>query len=343
MTPQKFSNILVIQPMPGIGDMIWFVPHIRAIAHHFSKTGKVSLLARPSAHAATLLSEEDSVGDIIPLYRCQMNRQGQERDPHHRTLYKHDGVMGLYQLGQDLALKNFDATWILDRRAYYTMAAFLAGIPHRFGLGFGVDKILLQSPLLNKQYHKMHARDRATHFLEAFNIQISDFEYPLKISKKDLLKRKIPQKDNIWVCLGIGASEQEKKWPVGCFAGLINILCQKGITCFICGGPGEKEEAAAIKKVAGKAYESKVHTITDWTVMETAALMTQSDFYVGNDTFLYNLAALQGKKALSISGVVPSHTYRPEMMTIWSQKGVQHVTPQQVLKKLMNETFLVCS
>jgi len=340
----QFSNPLVMQPMPGIGDMIWFLPHVRAIADHFSTMGSVSLLARPSTHAAKLLSEESSIKDIIPLYRSQLNRQGKERYPNHQDAYRHDGVVGAWQLAQDLSSHHFDATWILDRHMLYVMAAVLAGIPNRFGLGFGAEKIFLKHPTLPKRHHKTHARDRATLLLEILGIDIAPYEYPLSISKTAIQKVESSfRKTAPWACFGVGASEKEKKWPVACFAAVIKELCLKEITCFICGGPEETQEVQEIKNLAGKDYASQIHGITNWSVMETAALMSESDFYIGNDTFLYNLAALQGKKALSISGVVPSHMYRKEMMTVRSLKGVEHVSPQEVVEKLYQETFLVSS
>jgi heptosyltransferase-2 len=340
----QFSNSLVMQPMPGIGDMIWFLPHVRAIADHFSTTGSVSLLARPSTHATKLLSEEKSIKNVIPLYRSELNRQGKERDPNHSDTYRHDGVAGIWRLARDLSSYHFDAAWILDRHARYVVAAVLAGIPNRFGLGFGAEKIFLKHPTLPKIHHKTHARDRATRLLKMSKIDISAYEYPLSISKEAAQKAGSAfQKNALWACFGVGASEKEKKWPAACFATVIKALCLKGIICFICGGPDEAQEVQEIKNLAGKDYASQIHGITNWNVMETAALMTKSDFYVGNDTFLYNLAALQGKQALSISGVVPSHMYRKEMMTVRSEKGVEHVGPEVVLDKLHQETFLVSS
>ena len=331
----QFSNPLVVQPMPGIGDMIWFLPHVRAIADRFSTTGSVSLLARPSTHATKLLSEEKSIRDFIPLYRSELNRQGKERDPNHNDTYWHDGVTGMWGLARDLAPHHFDAAWILDRRAAYVIAAVLAGIPNRVGLGFGTEKIFLKHPTLPKIHHKTHARDRATLLLKVMGIDITPYEYPLAISKKAVQKvTSTFEKTTPWACFGVGASEREKKWPPTHFAAVIETLCLKGISCFICGGPDEAQEVQEIKNLVDQKYASQIQAITNWNVMETAALMTQSDFYMGNDTFLYNLAALQGKPALSVSGIVPSHMYRKEMMTVHSPKGVEHVSPQEVLEKL---------
>jgi heptosyltransferase-2 len=335
MASKKFSNPLVIQPMPGIGDMLWFLPHIRAIADRFSISGKVSVLARPSSHAETLLETEPCIDRVIPLYRKQMNRQGFERNPNHQQLYKHDGIKGFSNLVKELKPYSFDAAWSLDRHAFYAYTMLFSKIPYRFGLGYGMEKYSLKHPTLPKKFQKTHARDRATEFLKLFNIDIQQYEYPLTISKD--VKGKIHscfKKEALWACIGIGASEIERKWPSYHFESLVQDLCAKGITCFICGGPQEKEEALSIKKNIEEKYQHLVHCINDFNVMETAALITESDFYVGNDTFLYNLAALQNKPSLAIGGTVPVSTYLQAMHSISNNRDINTLSPAQVLKAL---------
>src|SRR5438552_15723696 len=42
-------RVAVMQPLPGIGDMIWHLPHIRAIARHVG--APVTLIAKPRSLA----------------------------------------------------------------------------------------------------------------------------------------------------------------------------------------------------------------------------------------------------------------------------------------------------
>lgn len=340
MISQKFSNLLVIQPMPGIGDMLWFLPHIRAIADHFSIDKQVSVLARPSTHASTLLSSESSIKTVIPLYRRQMNRQGLERESNHKEAYRHDGIFGLLRLAKDLKHHNFDAVWILDRHAFYVYGALFSGIPNRFGLGFGLEKVFLNPPMLPKEFHKTHARDRATELLKQFNIDIKSYENPLGIGADSTKKiQSLFAKNGLWACIGIGASEKEKKWPTGNYSSLIQFLCSKQITCFICGGAQEQEEAQIIKNRVSQQYHEQIHCITTFNVMETAALITQSDFYVGNDTFLYNLAALQNKPSLAIQGIVPTHTYLKTMYAVGNKRDINAVSPEEIIGVFMTSSF----
>ncbi len=334
MTHQKYKNILIIQPMVGIGDMLWFLPHIRAIADHFSE-GLVTLLSRPSSQAKTLFKAESCIKQIIPLYKKQLNKQGDVRNAGEKQNYAHDGLMGLFKLASDLRHHKFDAVWVLARQPEYVYAAKLAGIPAIHGYGYGLDSLLIQKPGLPKEYRKTHARDRATHLLAQYNIDITNYEQPMALEKKAVEKvKKTYSKKGKWVCVGIGASEVEKKWPVNAFAQVISELGKKGMTTFICGGPAETNEAHAIKSSVDKEYQNQVHCITDWSVMESSALVSQCDLYLGNDTFLYNLAALQGIPSYCIAGEVTPHLYLKTMDTVRNKNGVLKVSPQMVLDKI---------
>ena len=46
--------VAVVQPLPGIGDMIWHLPHIRAIAAHVGQP--VTLIAKPRSAADQIFS-----------------------------------------------------------------------------------------------------------------------------------------------------------------------------------------------------------------------------------------------------------------------------------------------
>ena len=59
-TPQR---LVVVQPLPGIGDMVWHLPHIRALAAQAG--GPVTLLAKPRSRADEIFAAEATVGDII--------------------------------------------------------------------------------------------------------------------------------------------------------------------------------------------------------------------------------------------------------------------------------------
>ena len=51
------NKTLVIQPLPGIGDMIWHLPYIAGITKN-APAGRVSIMAKRRSMAAQLLKAE---------------------------------------------------------------------------------------------------------------------------------------------------------------------------------------------------------------------------------------------------------------------------------------------
>jgi heptosyltransferase II len=84
--PGGAPNVAVVQPLPGIGDMIWHLPHLHALAAAAGRA--VTLIAKPRSAADQLLGADPAVRDIIWLDR---NPQGQRRG-------RHDGLRGLLRL-----------------------------------------------------------------------------------------------------------------------------------------------------------------------------------------------------------------------------------------------------
>ena len=115
MTPNA-----VIQVKPGIGDVIWHLPFIRAIAAA-APGGQVAFLAPPTSHAAELLAAEPGVAETIYFDHAGSElRRG----------------INLIRLAGLLRRRRFRSLWILDRTTRPALAARLAGIPQRIGLGF---------------------------------------------------------------------------------------------------------------------------------------------------------------------------------------------------------------
>ena len=79
-------KILVIQNRMGIGDMIMFLPFIKAISNYYGE--QVSLMVKKSTKASEYLNEEKYIKEIIYLERSE----GEKR---------HAGVKGFFNLIED--------------------------------------------------------------------------------------------------------------------------------------------------------------------------------------------------------------------------------------------------
>src|SRR5687768_5665118 len=94
---------LCIQPLPGIGDMIWFLPHMRVIAdHHASR--KLYILTKKSSLADQLLENEPWVAGYIWLER-------DHRSQAKAINQKHDGLLGRWRLARELQPYGFKEAW----------------------------------------------------------------------------------------------------------------------------------------------------------------------------------------------------------------------------------------
>src|SRR5580698_6834414 len=98
-TAISVPSTAVIQVKPGIGDVIWHLPFIRAIAA-VSPGGQVTFLAPPSSGAKELLAAEPSVAETI--------------------YFEHAGselrrVLNVVRLATLLRRRRFGTLWILDR------------------------------------------------------------------------------------------------------------------------------------------------------------------------------------------------------------------------------------
>ena len=105
------QRTLIVQPLPGIGDMIWHLPHIHAIAAT-SLDFQVDILTKPRSQADRLLCADPCVRRVLWLER--------ER--------RHAGVRGVFRLAALLRWENYQRAWFLHGSARYALAARLAGI-----------------------------------------------------------------------------------------------------------------------------------------------------------------------------------------------------------------------
>ncbi len=96
---RQATSCAVIQVKPGIGDVIWHLPFIRAIAG-VAPGGRVTFLAPPTSHAQELLAAEPAVAETVYFEHAGSElRRG----------------INLIRLAALLRRSKFRSIWILDR------------------------------------------------------------------------------------------------------------------------------------------------------------------------------------------------------------------------------------
>ena len=129
---------VVIHHRSGIGDLIWHIPYLRAIAES-SAHNKIALVARPSCRAADVLAAEDCIEEVI-----EFDHKPRKSEARHG---KHDSLRAQLDFVRELRQRRFERAYIFSSRPRYAILAILAGIPVRAGFGFtAIERLLLNHP-----------------------------------------------------------------------------------------------------------------------------------------------------------------------------------------------------
>lgn len=319
------QRTLIVQPLPGIGDMVWHLPHIHAIATT-TVEGRVDILTKPRSQADRLLSADARVGKILWL----------ERETGH-----HAGIRGLLRLAALLRRENYQRVWFLHGSARYVLAAWWAKVPERIGYGIGTQSLFLSVPVhLPHKLHHAHPILRADALLDALDIPRSQLEpqLPLRADAHGPVVERFAGWATPWIALGIGSSESCKQWGAARFAELALALYHLQVgSIFIVGGLAERALADAIlahiHTAGGKAADAVALPLE-----QTACLLSLCRCYIGNDTGILNLAAALQILAIGLFGASPPLTHSRFIHPILpsaDQQGMAAITVPHVLEAFM--------
>jgi heptosyltransferase II len=318
---QMPSTSAVIQVKPGIGDVIWHLPFIRAIAAQ-SPGGTVTFLAPPTSGAQELLAAEPSVAETI--------------------YFEHGGSeltrgVNLIKLASLLRRNRFRAVWILDRTLRPALAAMLAGTPERIGLGLGAQKLFITNPGIDRRHFHDQPIDWLRALMAAMNVPLPSTEPGLRLPAATLASvgERFKDKPRPWLVLGIGASHPDKDWPDGHWAEFIAGLRAPG-SVFLIGGIANMARAQAL--LASSAGAPTVNAC-DLTLVEATALLHHADLFVGTDSGPMNLAVATATEAFALFGSTPVLKYSKFIHAIEppggpSADGMRRISPADVLERV---------
>lgn len=343
-TPRKIESqsmphhrLLVVQPLPGIGDMLWHLPHIRALARLAG--GPVTLGAKPRSLADQIFAAEDTVRDVIWVDRNPKGARG-----------LHDGPLGLKRLVRTLQHHRFDAAVLLHHSVSLAFATWAAGIEDRRGYGIDAQRWFLSGgPYLAKaDWRANRPMQRSTLFLQASNIPLDsgDYALPIAAGARAAVQQRLRSVPRPMAALGIGSSEPSRQWGAQRFAALARSLLDAGWPSLVLvGGPGEE---ALYQEIAARLSDRAMRLVPalGWHLGETAALLADSSLYVGNDTGVMNMAAAVGTRAYALFGTTPPLHHSPNIVPIVSEwqgtiDGAARITLDSVLAAIERDRGIV--
>jgi heptosyltransferase-2 len=313
----------VIQPKPGIGDVIWHLPFIRAIAA-VSPGGRVTFLAPPTSGARELLAAEPAVAETL--------------------YFEHSGSelrrgINLIRLVALLRRCHFSKIWILDRTIRPALAAYLAGIPERIGVGLTAQRrYITNSGIPQSNFHDFPI-DWLVKLMADMGVPLTSTEPALCLPGETLtaIGKKFAAWPRPWLVLGVGASHPDKDWPDRSWTELLSGLRGlTGGTIFLIGGPTQVVRAENL--IAATAGASAVNACS-LKLIEASALLAHGDLFIGTDSGPLNLAAATGTDAFGFFGCTPVLKYSTYIHPIVpeggpARGGMARISPAQVLEQV---------
>lgn len=291
--PTPTGMVMVYMPDRGVGDLMWHLPTLRAIAVR-ALEGKVLLAARPSSRARELLADEPCIEAIDYLdYRAGALRHPVE-------------ILDFYRLCRRRRPR---AVWILEKIDRPAIGAALAGVRERrgFGLGHGQEAWLTHGPFLPRDLRPAHRIEKLAAFEAAHALKVASREPALRPVAAALegVERRFGHLPRPWLVYGVGASEPRRCWPLENFSRLSGQLSDIGGTHFWLGGPAD---SAAVDAALARDRQGGVN-VCDLKLDAGAALLSRADIFIGNDSGPLNLAASVGITAIGLFGDSPPLDY----------------------------------
>jgi len=310
----------VIQVKPGIGDVIWHLPFIRAIAA-VSPGGRVTFLVPPTSGAKELLAAEPGVAGTI-----YFDHGGSEL---RRSI-------NMLRLAALLRRSRFHAIWILDRTIRPALAARLAGIAERVGLGLGPQQLFITNAGIDHSHFHDHPIDWLRALMLAMKVPLSSTEPALPLPREMLaaVGERFKPHARPWIVLGLGASHPDKDWSDAQWGEFLAGLRTPG-TVFLIGGSANMGRAQnLLARGAGGTVNA-----CDLKLAEAAALLNHADLFVGPSSGPMTLAAAGATEAFGLFGSTPVLNYSKYIHAIeppggQSADGMRRISPAQVLERV---------
>ena len=275
-------KILVIQNKMGIGDMIIYLPFIKAISKKFNTT--VSILVKESSKAEQFLKNSNFIDKIIILERN--NKLKNDR---------HEGLVGFYNLIRDLRQYSFDKVFIFNSSFRFNLIAKIAGI-----------KDIHQYPLLQKK--NQHIIEAAKKLLKK-NLDLNIESNPeISINNHSIKEARSRYKINNNeknILLGIGGSGPTKRIPAIIFIKLMRLITQKYKCKFFLATGKNIQEQEILKEILDTEFKNECYRLDDLNLTEILPIIKNCDVSVCNDSSFSHLSSGLGIKTIVLMADTP--------------------------------------
>ena len=313
-------KILVIQNRMGIGDMIMFLPFVKAISNYYGE--QISLMVKKNTKAWEYLNEEKYIKEIIYLERSEVES-------------RHVGIKGFFNLINDFKDKKFDKVFIFSSSLRFYMAAKMGGI-----------KDINSYKLLRKK--NQHIIETAKKFLRD-TLKIDVKENPAINPKPDAVaqakKDYSINNDEINIVLGTGGSGETKRVPSKIFIEVMkNTLKKRKCKFFIATG-NTKEETEILDQITKSDLKKFCIPLNNLNISKIIPIIKNCNVAICNDSSFSHLSAALNIPTIVLMADTPlvygsysslMHPILPEGANTVSHDtlGKDKISPSEIQKKL---------
>jgi heptosyltransferase-2 len=304
-------TLLIVQPRPGIGDLIWHLPLIHALSEHAG--GRALLLTKASTAADVLLANDPAIDCMPWLDRNQPGRRG-----------RHDGIAGFSRLVAMLRASGATAGVMLHQSARLAAAVAFAGIPVRRGYGYGMQRLWLNhGPYLPAKLARHHPTAQAEAYAAALGFPPLPDRQEIFVPK-DAAERVCAREGALdqWAVLGVGSTEPARCWAPARFAELARLLIARGYAGVVLLA-SSAEAALADEVLSAAGGVGPIRLAVGWPLEDVTALLARAGLFVGNDSGMLNLRVAVGGVAFGLFGVSGPLTHSGRILPIVSAAGAR--------------------
>ncbi len=310
-------NILVIQNRMGIGDMVIFLPFVKAISKKYNSP--VTLLIKESTKANEYVDNLKYIKEIIYLKRDSKNNQ-------------HNGFFGFFKLRNEIKKRLFDKVFIFNSSLRYRLICKVAGI-----------KSIYQYPLFKKK--GQHVIEAAQKLLRKINLEVES-NPQIEISENSIklaAQRLSISKSKVNILLGIGGSGPTKRIPADKFKKFIDFAI-KDYDCVFYLATGKNEEEQSILKSIISSYKEICVSLDNNLISEILPIIKNCKISICNDSSFSHLSAALNIPTIVLMSDTPLlyGSYSPNMYPIipdgmndvsHNSRGKEKINPEKIYKK----------
>ncbi len=289
------ENILIIR-LDAIGDMILTSGFIREVRANFP-SARITLVCSPRVRP---------VVELCPYINRLLTFDIQTLDRNIPTMQETLADFCKENFGQEKISIAFSPQWGSDNLPALLMAR-LSDARERIGYGSypyaawlddpppqvaALDNFLLTKNIVTPR-NVVSEADKTFYLLEAVGLAVNRRHMELFFGEEDFSRAKDMLRNVPPTCkkvlLGIGAGGESRKYPADKYLVALKELVKKNLVFVIVGGKAELNDANFIER--NMPHGKVLNLVGKTTLRETEAVISQADFYIGNDSGVMHMAA----------------------------------------------------